>query len=135
MMPARRMVGEDRLSMRLALAVWLVSTLIGGVIVALPDDGQPLVSFSDAHGPSLLDAAGIALAVGGWLVFITAFYRRRSSFQSRLSSSRRMIVASFIIGLGAGLILASVVNDFTGWWVIGAAMLVCVQLWLARLVM
>lgn len=40
------MVGEVRLSMQLALAIWLISTLIGGGIVALPDDGQRLVSLS-----------------------------------------------------------------------------------------
>ena len=121
--------------MRLALTIWLIFTAIGGVIVALPDDGQRLVTFSDAHGPSLLDAAGIALAIGGWLVFVAAVLQRRPLLRSRLSGSRRAFIVPFIIGLGAGLILASVVNDFTGWWIAGAAMLIGVQLWLARLAM
>ena len=121
--------------MRLALAIWLKSTIIGGVIVALPDDGQRLVSFSDAHGPSLLDAAGIALAIGGWLVFVAALLKRRPLLRSRLSGSRHAFIVPFIIGLGAGLILASVVSDFTGWWIVGATMLFCIQLWLARLAM
>lgn len=123
------------MSVRAALAVWLISMLIGGAIVALPDSGQRLVSFSDAHGPSLLDAAGIVVAVGGWLIFVTVIFRRRTLLHSRLSAGPKRVIAPFIVGLGAGLVIASVLNDFAGWWLIGAALLFGVQIWLARHVM
>lgn len=122
------------MSMRVALAIWLMLSFIGGVIVALPDDGQRLISFSDAHGPSPLDAIGIAFLIVGWLVFVAALARRHLLLYSRLFTNRQGLIAPFIIGLGAGLTIASVASDFSGWWIVGALLLFSVQLWLARLV-
>jgi hypothetical protein len=47
---------------------WALANAVGVVIVALPDTGPRIVSFSEAHGPSLLDGIGsilvIAIVVG-----------------------------------------------------------------------
>lgn len=41
--------------------------MAGGIIVvALPDAGQRLFSLSGQHGPSFIDALGIAFLLAGW---------------------------------------------------------------------
>lgn len=121
------------MSVKVALTMWLVCSTIGGAVIALPDDGPRLFSISDAHGPSAVDAAGIAVLLGGWLFFLAALFQRRSALQHQLASRPANLFAPFAIGLSIGLVVASVAGDFGGWWIVGAVLLVGAQLWLAAL--
>ncbi|MFC7762259.1 hypothetical protein ACFQY4_32650 [Catellatospora bangladeshensis] len=47
------------------IAVWAACTVVGGFLLALPDDGPRLISFSEAHGPGLLDTVGALLIAAG----------------------------------------------------------------------
>jgi hypothetical protein len=119
--------------MKTALLVWLGLTAVGAAVVALPDRGPRVVSFSRAHGPGVVDAVGIAVMLTGWVVFLVALWRRRQRIALRANTPRGLAVA-FVLGLGAGLVVASVAADVSYWWVIGVACLVGAQLamgWLA----
>ena len=113
--------------MRRALVFWLVCSAVGATIVALPDDGRRLVSFSEAHGPSALDAFGIGVLLVGWSAFAAAIWRRRGRLAARLGLGW-LAAGAFALGLGSGLVVASAAADYPHWWAVGSAILVAVQM-------
>jgi hypothetical protein len=118
--------------LRTALALWIACALLGGALIALPDTGPRLVSFSEAHGPSWLDAIGIAIVLTGWLAYAGVLWHRRQGL-ARAAGSRTLAGATFLLGLGTGLVVASVAGDFPHWWIVGVALLVVVQVSAARI--
>ncbi len=112
--------------MRRALIFWAVCSAIGAAIIALPDDGPRLISFSEAHGPSALDAFGICFLLVGWAAFLAAIWRRRGRVAAR-APLRWVGGCAFALGLGTGLVIASAASDYAHWWAIGAGVLVAVQ--------
>ena len=113
--------------MRRAVVFWAVLTAVGALIVALPDDGRRLVSFSQAHGPSRLDALGIGVLLAGWAAFLAALWRRRGRLAWG-AGARWTAAGAFGGGLGAGLVVASAAADFRHWWAVGALVLLAAQL-------
>ncbi|GIH08942.1 hypothetical protein Rhe02_70090 [Rhizocola hellebori] len=109
----------------LVLAAFALVSAAGAVIVALPDSG-PRLEISQAHGPGIVDLAGIALLLSGSGILWWYLWTARASLSR--SPARLQHAWIFGTGLGAGLILASVANDFAGWWAIGATALLAVQL-------
>ena len=118
--------------MRTPVLVWLACVAVGAAIIALPDRGPRLVSFSRAHGPGVVDAVGIVVMLAGWAVFLVVLWRRRDRLARRMTTGRGLVVA-FAIGLGLGLAIASAGVDYPYWWAIGAMLLVGVQLVLGYL--
>lgn len=108
----------------LAWGVWGGLVLAGAVVVALPDAGDPLVRFSRTHGPSPVDAVGIALILAGWSVLLGGVWRRRGRLP-RTRAWRVPTVAS--LAAGAGLTAWSVLGDHGAWWVVGAVLLAAPQ--------
>jgi hypothetical protein len=84
------------------------------------------VGFSGAHGLTRLDAAAVAVLIAGWLPVAKHGWRRRRDLTTHLSQRDRRM-ATFLTGLGAGLLIASVFADFEGWWVVGATLLASLQ--------
>ena len=113
--------------MRIRALVFALLACPGLVLVALPDDGPRLFSLSGAHGPSALDGAGIGLVMAGWLVLLSPAWRRRHLI-TRHAGHPLFDLGAGLFGLGIGLVVASVVGDFAGWWAVGAALLGLVQL-------
>jgi len=105
---------------------WLVCSLVGAAIVALPDDDDRVFSISSAHGPSPQDLLGVVVMVLGWVVFLAALWRARHV----VVRSRRALGPLFLAGLGLGLVIASV-SDWPHWWLVGALLAVAAQLALA----
>ena len=118
--------------MRFSVLVWAGLSAIGAAVVALPDGDNRLFSLSRAHGPSPVDALGALVLIAGWLVFAAALWRRRARI-ARRSGTPSAGVTVFALGLGAGLLVASVAGDFAYWWAVGAALLVAGQLLAAYL--
>jgi hypothetical protein len=102
------------------LAVWAAVSLIGVAIIALPDDGGRLVSFSAGHGPSLLDAAGILVLLGGWVAFVVPLWNRRSAITHRGALALLAVVEATVVAW-------SVVTDSGMWWMAGVVLLVVAQ--------
>lgn len=109
------------MSWRAALIWWLVWSAAGVFLIALPDTGPRLLSFSGAHGPGLLDTIGILLLVVGNSSVWRHLWHHRAAFASLHP------LWTFAAGVGTGLVIASVLADFGAWWAIGTAILVAVQ--------
>lgn len=100
--------------------MWLVLSVVGAMIVAIPDQGGRIVSFSPRHGPSAIDAVGIGVLLAGWVAFLVPLWSFRAEIQ------RRRLTALGGV-LGAGVTVWSVSTDSGRWWMVGAALLVAVQ--------
>jgi hypothetical protein len=109
----------------IVLAAFALVSAAGVAVIALPDSGQRL-EISDAHGPGMLDAAGIVLLLAGSAILWGYLWSVRASLVR--SPSRLRSAWVFGAGLGTGLVLASVAGDFGGWWAVGAGLLIVVQL-------
>lgn len=107
-------------SLRRGMAVWLVLSVVGAMIVAFPDQGERMFSFSPRHGPSPIDAVGISVLLAGWVAFLFPLWSLRAEIQ------RRRLTALAGV-LGAGVTIWSVGTDSGRWWLVGAALLVAVQ--------
>jgi hypothetical protein len=115
-------------AMRRAL-LFGVSLIAGGVIVvALPDSGQRLFSLSGRHGPSLVDAIGVAFLLAGWVVVVVAVVRRGERV-ARRAGVWGVTAAVIVAALGLALIGWGVVGDHGPWWVAGVALVVLPQIW------
>jgi hypothetical protein len=110
-----------RWSVGRGLAVWVACSLAGVAVIAFPDDGRRLASFSDGHGPSAVDAAGIVVLIIGWLPFVVALWTARSAIEHRGA-----LIA--FAAIGALLVIWSVATDSGAWWVLGIVLLSCVQI-------
>ncbi|HEX6683986.1 MAG TPA: hypothetical protein VF062_14375 [Candidatus Limnocylindrales bacterium] len=108
-------------SWRVVVLWWLVWSAAGVVLIVLPDSGPRLLTFSGAHGPGLVDAIGVVLLLVGNAALWRHLWRARAAFTPLRP------LWTFLAGLGAGLVLASVTADFGAWWAVGATLLLAVQ--------
>ena len=109
------------------LTLLLISMLVGFIIVALPDSNIRLFSISKEHGPSLQDAIGIAFILLPYSFMLKSLWKERRKVL-KYQQFRIFNVGVFLYGLGTGLIIASVANDYRYWWVYGVALLILVQI-------
>jgi hypothetical protein len=108
---------------------WLVCSVLGAVVIALPDSDRRVFSLSAAHGPSAVDLLGVLLMLAGWALFLRALRRARR----QADPARAPGAIPLTIGVGLGLLLASV-TDYPHWWLLGAILLIAAQLAFARFV-
>lgn len=107
--------------MNRTLPIALLTMLAGSLIIALPDTGPRLFSFSAEHGPSLTDTIGIVVVLGGFALIPLRLVQRRSALTAALTASPgRLALFAFVLGTGLGLLVASVFSDFWWWWLVGA---------------
>jgi hypothetical protein len=109
------------MSWRAVLLWWLAWSAAGVTLVALPDAGPRVVALSGAHGPGWVDALGVVL------LFVGAFVVWRHLWRARAHLTPMHPLWTFAAGLGAGLLVASVLDDFQAWWAVGAGLLLLVQ--------
>jgi hypothetical protein len=99
---------------------------IGIVIVALPDSDARLFSISKEHGPSLQDAVGLILILLPYVILLMHAWRQREKVLKH-KNSKWFKTSLFLFGLGSGLLIASVLSDYSYWWVYGIILLVGIQ--------
>lgn len=105
------------------LSAWIVGSVVGAVIVALPDSDQRVFSFSRTHGPSPLDLVGVAVLVGCWLPIA---FVMTSSWRAMDGAPARFAAALAI--LGAAALVITIAADL-GWvWLVAAGALVVAQI-------
>lgn len=105
------------------LGVWLAGSALGVLLVALPDDGDRVVSLSEGHGPSLVDLVGVVVLVGAWLPLVAELWAGRRA----LAPGERVAVAATLVA-GAVVVTAGVAFDLGASWVAGVVLLVAAQL-------
>ena len=111
-----------------ARPVLAVAAVAGILLIALPDPDARLFSFSDGHGPGILDAVGAALLSIVWIAIDVFTWHRREAL--RLSGAAWAAVA--VVSLGASALLVWSISTDTGWWwLLGAGVLGLLQVGLA----
>ena len=101
-----------------ALAIWLGATMIGVMlIVLLPERAGSGVLFrlSDRHGPGVADAAGLAVIIAGWLIYVRTLWSQRVRLRSQRTAAILVAVATAAI---VGCLFATAANED---WLIGGA--------------
>ena len=105
---------------------WLLCSLAGVVLIALPDQDRRLFSISEGHGPGVMDLVGAVVLTAGWVVLDVQIWRGRRRI---LSMGRARLLVLGLAGLGGAVVLGwSVERDAGVWWLLGVGVLAGVQL-------
>ena len=107
--------------------VLLLIILAGFVIVALPDSDIRLFSISKEHGPSIQDAIGLILILFSYTLLVIEAWKHREKVL-KYQGSKIFKIGLFLFGVGHGLIIASVSNDYPYWWIYGIIILAMLQI-------
>lgn len=102
--------------------MWAGTTVVGAVVLALPDTGPPLLRLSETHGPSLLDSVGVLVLVAGWLPIPVLIYRSRAGVPPLVWAG-----AGSLALVGALALAVTIRRDLGWWWVPAAAALALAQ--------
>jgi hypothetical protein len=109
-------------SYRAQLMISLALIVVGVGVLAIPasSEGRVVLSISEGHGLSAVDAVGVCLlAVSAtWLEVLIAIRLPRLALPPRA-----MFGLGVLAGIGIGLMIASVSSGFFWWWAIGAVAL------------
>jgi O-antigen/teichoic acid export membrane protein len=100
--------------------------VLGVAVIALPDTGPRLVTFSETHGPSALDAVGVVLLLAAWAPVPVVLLRRRRRIRPAVWAA-----AAVVAVLAAAALVVAISRDLAWWWLPGIA-LVLVQAVLLR---
>lgn len=100
------------------LRLWAAGSVVGGVLVALPDDDDRVFSISGLHGPALVDLVGALVLVGSWLPVAVLLPRLARSAPVR---TRRLAA---VLGVGGAVMLVVTVAGDLGWWWVPAVVAV-----------
>jgi hypothetical protein len=98
---------------------------MGAAIIAVPDQGPRLFSFSKTHGPSAMDMVGVGLLLAAWLPIAALLWQRRGVLRRRRGELGVAAITAALLALTIGLDLGPI-------WLVPAAVLVVVQLLLVR---
>ena len=94
--------------MKLRIGIYLLLIVVGLVVLAWPEqDDQMMIQFSETHGPSALDLAGIVILLGGYIPLILPAITKFSMIQQIAGRifSRLLIAAAVICLLLIGVAL------------------------------
>jgi uncharacterized membrane protein YkgB len=112
-----------RKSLLLRSSVWIVGSVVGAVVVALPDSDQRVLSFSRTHGPAPLDLLGVAILVGCWLPIA---FVMPALWRAMVGAPARFVAAVAVLGAAALVITIGV--DMGRVWLVAAGALVVAQI-------
>ncbi|MFJ8580645.1 hypothetical protein [Micromonospora sp. NPDC093277] len=105
------------------LLLWLVGSAAGGLLLALPDSGPRLFSFSRTHGPSLVDLLGMVIAVVSWLPVVWLISRHRSALRGGAGRGSAGLAVAGVV-----LLVVTIRGDLGLWWLAPVTLLVAAQL-------
>lgn len=97
----------------------------GVTVITLANDDTRLVSISRTHGPSVVEAFGVALLLAAWLLLLAGIWTRRAHLPR---DGRFVALSGMLLIVGLGLTAWSVLGDHGLWWLLGAALLAGPQL-------
>ena len=97
-------------------------------MLAQPDTGPRVVSFSEAHGPSAVDVVGIAVLAAAWIPVAALIWSGRRALGGRGRLPAVMAAAGVI------LLVVTIALDLGLAWVAAVALLVCAQILVLRAV-
>jgi len=108
---------------RRRLILWLFGSLFGALVIAMPDSGPRLFSFSPSHGPSAIDMLGVLIMAGAWLPVAMLVWEGRASLHPKWA-----MLAGGLATAGATSLALALAADMAKGWMAGAALLILAQL-------
>jgi hypothetical protein len=88
--------------------ILLIAFLSGLAVLLLPDNGVPVIRLNKAHGPSMIDFAGLILMLLVWLSTTITLIRRRKKMITLLGQSTVYSpIALYLLSIG-GIVFALV---------------------------
>lgn len=81
------------------MVVWLVGSLVGAAIIALPDSDDRLFSLSRTHGPSSVDLLGMLVLLVVWIPIPVVLWRRRRALHGRAATAIAVLAVAGVVGL------------------------------------
>ncbi len=90
-------------TIRRRLVVWLVGSMVGVAIIALPDSDDRLFSLSRTHGPSPADALGMLVLLAAWVPVPAILWRRRRALHGRVGSAVGVLAVGGVVGLAVAV--------------------------------
>ncbi len=119
----------NKISILRAIGVWLLLSAIGVAIIAFLPDGllgsNRLFSFSQQHGPTLIDAVGIFIVLSGWVFYLWQLWLRR-----RALHTIQGYLTIIILLCSLGLCFWALQNDYNLLLGLSAGVATLSQLWL-----
>lgn len=103
--------------------------MLGAGILALPDADDRVFSFSQTHGPSPLDLAGMVILLLAWLPIGVVLWNGRRALASPPGR-----IALALLAVGAIMLVATIGLDLGATYLIAVAMLLTGQLLALRVV-
>ncbi len=107
--------------------VILLLFVLGLIVVALPDSDERLFSLSKGHGPSIQDGIGLIMVFIAYIWFLKQVWSNKEKVL-KYKASPIFHFGLFFSGVGYGLIIASVINDYKYWWIVGAILLISLHI-------
>jgi hypothetical protein len=104
---------------------WLLCSVIGTILVVLPDPDRRIFSISDGHGPGAVDIAGALILSAGWAILDVQIWRRRRRLRS--AHRRHLLLLASAAMTGLCLTVWSIEEDEGTWWLLGAVLLAGAQ--------
>ena len=107
--------------------MWLAGSAVGGAVLALPDEGPRIFSFSRTHGPSAVDLVGMLVLVAAWVPVALLLWSERASLRGGWSRG-----AAVLAVVGTTLLVVTISRDLGGWWIGAVVVLVAAPLMALR---
>ncbi|MDQ4149996.1 MAG: hypothetical protein M3164_08430 [Actinomycetota bacterium] len=104
---------------------WAICTIVGVLLIALPDSDDRIFSFSEEHGPALADLIGTVVLLAGWVLLCGLIWNGRSNLRRAGPQAIGPLIATAIAGLV--LLVWSIRNDEGRWWMLGALLIAGAQ--------
>jgi len=120
-------VRQGASKVRLRTATWIVGSAVGGAVLALPDEGPRLFSFSRTHGPSAVDLFGMLVLIAAWVPVALLLWSERASLRGGWSRG-----AAALAVVGTTLLVVTISRDLGGSWIGAVVVLVAVPLMALR---
>ncbi|HEX2072500.1 MAG TPA: hypothetical protein VHF92_01845 [Geodermatophilus sp.] len=111
-----------RRTVRRRSLLWVAGSVVGTAVIALPDTGPRIFSFSQTHGPSAPDLIGVVIVLATWLPVPVLLCSRHRPFRG---AAGRLALALMVLGL-AGLAV-TIRFDLGAWYLVPVALLVGIQ--------
>lgn len=116
------------------LIVWIISSLIGIILVLPEDSGPAVVRLSATHGPSSADIVGLALVLVGATAQWAFVTKNVSKTYSYVGPTKFFALVGVLL-LGLCIIALSVLLDYGKWWIGGIAICMAAFIWFVTIVM
>lgn len=105
------------------ISTWLAGSVVGAAVLALPDEGPRVFSFSETHGPSAVDLVGMLVLVAAWVPVAVLIWSERASLRGGWGRG------AAVLGVAGTVVLVMAISlDLGGWWIGAVPALVVAQL-------